>query len=52
MGGIKLADKILMKGNEAIGEAAIVAGCRHYFGYPIYNIICWGALLLLGAMFL
>ena len=24
-----------MKGNEAIGEAAIVAGCRHYFGYPI-----------------
>lgn len=30
-----MADKILMKGNEAIGEAAIVAGCRHYFGYPI-----------------
>jgi len=26
---------ILMKGNEAIGEAAIIAGCRHYFGYPI-----------------
>lgn len=25
----------LMKGNEAIGEAAIVAGCRYYFGYPI-----------------
>ena len=24
-----------MKGNEAIAEAAIVAGCRHYFGYPI-----------------
>ncbi|MHC1758523.1 MAG: 3-methyl-2-oxobutanoate dehydrogenase subunit VorB [Negativicutes bacterium] len=24
-----------MKGNEAIGEAAVVAGCRHYFGYPI-----------------
>jgi 2-oxoglutarate ferredoxin oxidoreductase subunit alpha len=24
-----------MKGNEAIGEAAIIAGCRHYFGYPI-----------------
>ena len=24
-----------MKGNEAIGEAAILAGCRHYFGYPI-----------------
>ncbi len=30
-----VAEKILMKGNEAIGEAAIVAGCRHYFGYPI-----------------
>lgn len=24
-----------MKGNEAIAEAAIKAGCRHYFGYPI-----------------
>lgn len=24
-----------MKGNEAIAEAAIIAGCRHYFGYPI-----------------
>lgn len=30
-----MADKILMKGNEAIGEAAITAGCRHFFGYPI-----------------
>ena len=30
-----MADKVLMKGNEAIAEAAIVAGCRHYFGYPI-----------------
>ena len=27
--------KVLMKGNEAIAEAAILAGCRHYFGYPI-----------------
>jgi 2-oxoglutarate ferredoxin oxidoreductase subunit alpha len=27
--------KVLMKGNEAIGEAAIRAGCLHYFGYPI-----------------
>jgi 2-oxoglutarate ferredoxin oxidoreductase subunit alpha len=26
---------VLMKGNEAIGEAAIIAGCRYYFGYPI-----------------
>ncbi len=30
-----MADKVLMKGNEAIAEAAIKAGCRHYFGYPI-----------------
>ena len=30
-----MSEKILMKGNEAIGEAAVVAGCRHYFGYPI-----------------
>ena len=30
-----MSDKILMKGNEAIAEAAIIAGCRHYFGYPI-----------------
>ncbi|MBU1245203.1 3-methyl-2-oxobutanoate dehydrogenase subunit VorB [Myxococcota bacterium] len=27
--------KILMKGAEAIGEAAIRAGCLSYFGYPI-----------------
>jgi len=27
--------KILMNGNEAIGEAAIAAGCRYFFGYPI-----------------
>jgi 2-oxoglutarate ferredoxin oxidoreductase subunit alpha len=27
--------KVLMKGNEAIGEAAIRAGCTLYFGYPI-----------------
>jgi 2-oxoglutarate ferredoxin oxidoreductase subunit alpha len=24
-----------MKGNEAFGEGAIRAGCRHFFGYPI-----------------
>ena len=30
MGEIKL-----MKGNEAMAEAAIRAGCRAYFGYPI-----------------
>jgi len=28
-------DKVLMKGNDAIGEAAIRAGCAAYFGYPI-----------------
>ncbi|WNF37940.1 3-methyl-2-oxobutanoate dehydrogenase subunit VorB [Bacillaceae bacterium IKA-2] len=27
--------KVLMKGNEVIGEAAIQAGCYYYFGYPI-----------------
>lgn len=27
--------KKLMKGNEAMAEAAIQAGCRYYFGYPI-----------------
>lgn len=27
--------KKLWKGNEAIAEAAIAAGCRYFFGYPI-----------------
>ena len=30
-----MGEKVLMKGNEAIGEAAIRSGCRHFFGYPI-----------------
>ena len=30
-----MSEKVLMKGNEALAEAAIIAGCRHYFGYPI-----------------
>ncbi|WP_371368021.1 NADH-dependent phenylglyoxylate dehydrogenase subunit alpha [Sporomusa rhizae] len=30
-----MSEKVLMKGNEAIAEAAVAAGCRHYFGYPI-----------------
>lgn len=30
-----MSEKILMKGNEALAEAAIRAGCRHFFGYPI-----------------
>ena len=25
--------KILMKGNEAFGKAAMVAGCKYFFGY-------------------
>lgn len=28
-------EKRFMTGNEAIAEAAIQAGCRHFFGYPI-----------------
>ena len=24
-----------MKGNEALAEAAIMSGCKHFFGYPI-----------------
>jgi len=27
--------KILISGNEAAGEGAVAAGCRHYYGYPI-----------------
>ena len=30
-----MAKKVLMKGNEAIAEAAIKSGCLHFFGYPI-----------------
>ena len=30
-----MSKKVLMCGNEVIGEAAIRAGCRYYFGYPI-----------------
>ena len=30
-----MAEKKLMKGNEAFAAAAINAGCRYYFGYPI-----------------
>ena len=28
-------ERILITGNEAAGEAAIRAGCRYYYGYPI-----------------
>ncbi|MEF8725910.1 MAG: 3-methyl-2-oxobutanoate dehydrogenase subunit VorB [Candidatus Bipolaricaulota bacterium] len=30
-----MGEKKLMRGNEAIAEAAIRAGCRNYFAYPI-----------------
>ena len=30
-----MSENVLMKGNEAIAEAAVRAGCMHYFGYPI-----------------
>ena len=30
-----MAEPVLMRGNEAIAEAAIIAGCRYYFAYPI-----------------
>lgn len=30
-----MSEKYLMKGNEAMAEAALRAGCRHFFGYPI-----------------
>jgi len=30
-----MGERVLMKGNDAIAEAAIRAGCRFFFGYPI-----------------
>ena len=30
-----LSEKTLMRGNEAVAEGAIRAGCRYFFGYPI-----------------
>lgn len=30
-----MGERELMKGNEAMAEAAIRAGCRYFFGYPI-----------------
>lgn len=30
-----MTEKVLMKGNEALAESAIRAGCRFFFGYPI-----------------
>ncbi len=30
-----MSERVLMKGNEALAEAAIMAGCKLFFGYPI-----------------
>ncbi|MFH1020303.1 MAG: 3-methyl-2-oxobutanoate dehydrogenase subunit VorB [Pseudomonadota bacterium] len=30
-----MPEKLFVKGNEAVAMAAIEAGCRYYFGYPI-----------------
>ena len=30
-----MAEKAIMKGNEALAEAALRAGCRFFSGYPI-----------------
>lgn len=30
-----MAERVMMKGNEALAEGAIRAGCRYFFGYPI-----------------
>ena len=29
------SEKVLMRGNHVLGEAAVLAGCRFYAGYPI-----------------
>ena len=48
--------KHLMKGNEAIAEAAIKAGCRFFFGYPLlrrtrYPNTCPSVCLKSGLLF-
>lgn len=50
-------EKRLMKGNEAIAEAAIRAGCMAYYGYPITpqnELIAWMAreMLARGRVFI
>ena len=44
-----MAERILMKGNEAIAEAAIRAGCRHYFAprTPPAKILIKGDFILI-----
>jgi len=34
-GPLRHGDRVLMKGNQAMAEAAVRAGCDAYFGYPI-----------------
>ncbi len=34
-GKIEKSERVLLSGNEALAEAALRAGCRCYFGYPI-----------------
>ena len=29
------SERVLMRGSNVVGEAAVRAGCRYYFGYPI-----------------
>jgi 2-oxoglutarate ferredoxin oxidoreductase subunit alpha len=48
---------VLMKGNEALAEGALIAGCRHYFAYPItpqneVSAYMAGRLPQLGGVFL
>src|SRR5512137_876945 len=31
----ELSKRLFVKGNEAVAMAALEAGCRYYFGYPI-----------------
>ncbi|MBP3885916.1 MAG: 3-methyl-2-oxobutanoate dehydrogenase subunit VorB [Olsenella sp.] len=33
--GAPTEERVLMKGNEVLAEAAMRAGCRYFFGYPI-----------------
>jgi 2-oxoglutarate ferredoxin oxidoreductase subunit alpha len=54
---VVIDERVLMKGNEAIAEAAIQAGCDAYFGYPITpqaEILEWMARRMpeLGRVFL
>ena len=35
MRDVPAADRVLMKGNEAVAEGAIAGGCRFFFAYPI-----------------